>query len=44
MKFLLFLLLFSYSSLALKIMVDPGHGGSDRGAVYGQAEESKLVL
>ncbi len=40
-------LLSSYSSVgnsSLKIMIDPGHGGADRGAVYGSAQESKIVL
>jgi N-acetylmuramoyl-L-alanine amidase len=26
------------------IVIDPGHGGSDRGAVYGKAREAEIVL
>jgi N-acetylmuramoyl-L-alanine amidase len=29
---------------SLKIMIDPGHGGSDAGAVYGSAKESEIAL
>ncbi|MEZ0393305.1 MAG: N-acetylmuramoyl-L-alanine amidase [Pseudobdellovibrionaceae bacterium] len=28
----------------LKVIVDPGHGGSDAGAVYGPAKESEITL
>ncbi len=44
-KFLSILFFISQPSWAnLKIIIDPGHGGTDRGAVYGKAEESKIVL
>ncbi len=29
---------------SLTVVLDPGHGGFDKGAVYGAAEESKIVL
>lgn len=29
---------------AIHVLLDPGHGGTDKGAVYGQARESKVVL
>ena len=32
------------SALAFRILIDPGHGGTDHGATYGAAQESKLVL
>ncbi len=38
------LLLLSLPASALHIMIDPGHGGIDRGAVHGSAKESDLVL
>ncbi len=28
----------------LKVMIDPGHGGNDSGAVYGPAKESEIAL
>jgi N-acetylmuramoyl-L-alanine amidase len=28
----------------LKVVIDPGHGGADAGAVYGQAKESEISL
>jgi N-acetylmuramoyl-L-alanine amidase len=28
----------------LKVMIDPGHGGTDSGAVYGKAREADIVL
>ncbi len=34
----------SAASPSLKVLIDPGHGGSDRGAVYGQAKESEIAL
>ncbi|MGZ3773131.1 MAG: N-acetylmuramoyl-L-alanine amidase family protein [Pseudobdellovibrionaceae bacterium] len=34
----------SLPASALHIMLDPGHGGIDAGAVYGPAKESDLVL
>lgn len=44
MNYFLFVIFFSFYSLALKVIIDPGHGGADRGAVYGKAQESKLVF
>lgn len=38
------LLFLSLPASALHIMIDPGHGGIDRGAVHGSAKESDLVL
>lgn len=38
------LILCSPSAFALHIMLDPGHGGVDTGAVYGGAKEAELVL
>ncbi len=32
------------NSAPLHVFVDPGHGGSDHGAVYGDAREASLVL
>lgn len=31
-------------AVPLKIMIDPGHGGTDSGAVYGKAREADIVL
>ncbi len=31
------------ASQAFHILIDPGHGGTDRGAVYGSAKESQIV-
>lgn len=28
----------------LRVMIDPGHGGTDQGAVYGQAKEATITL
>jgi N-acetylmuramoyl-L-alanine amidase len=40
-----FLLLVSASSAApLKVVIDPGHGGIDTGAVYGEAKEAEITL
>lgn len=44
MKLIFPIIFFSYVCFALKVVVDPGHGGTDRGAVYGSAQESKLVF
>lgn len=41
---LLFLIFGSLPASALHIMLDPGHGGIDKGAVYGTAKEAELVL
>ncbi|MFV8249915.1 N-acetylmuramoyl-L-alanine amidase family protein [Bdellovibrio bacteriovorus] len=38
------LILCSPPAFALHIMLDPGHGGVDTGAVYGGAKEAELVL
>lgn len=38
------LILYSGSANALHIMLDPGHGGVDTGAVRGNAKEADLVL
>ncbi len=38
------LLLWSFPASALHIMLDPGHGGVDTGAVHGNAKEADLVL
>lgn len=35
---------FIESSYAFRILIDPGHGGSDRGAVRGKAIESQLAF
>lgn len=43
MRLVFIILLFYYSSWAVNIVVDPGHGGTDKGAVYGKAQESKVV-
>lgn len=45
-SFLISVCLFSAASpaLALHIMLDPGHGGVDTGAVYSGAKEADLVL
>lgn len=40
-------LLFSFahaSTTPLKVMIDPGHGGVDTGAVYGEAKEAEITL
>lgn len=37
-------LLWSFPASALHIMLDPGHGGVDTGAVHGPAKEADLVL
>lgn len=37
-------ILFSINTNALNITIDPGHGGTDRGAVRGNVEESQIVL
>ena len=34
----------SAASPSLKVLIDPGHGGSDRGAVYGDAKEADIAL
>lgn len=43
-----FLLALAFSPLAfsapLKVMIDPGHGGVDTGAVYGPAKEAEITL
>lgn len=44
MRNVFILSLFFFRAQALHIVVDPGHGGADRGAVYGPAEESKVTL
>ncbi|MEK6775148.1 MAG: N-acetylmuramoyl-L-alanine amidase [Bdellovibrionota bacterium] len=45
MKIILFVLFTTnWAHANLKIIIDPGHGGFDRGAVYGSAQESKIVL
>jgi N-acetylmuramoyl-L-alanine amidase len=38
------LLIIASPALALHIMLDPGHGGVDTGAVYSGAKEAELVL
>lgn len=38
------LIVLSRPAFALHIMLDPGHGGIDTGAVHGQAREADLVL
>lgn len=43
MRLVFIILLFHFSSWAVNIVVDPGHGGNDKGAVYGKAQESKVV-
>ncbi|MBL7542996.1 MAG: N-acetylmuramoyl-L-alanine amidase [Bdellovibrionaceae bacterium] len=32
------------SAFGLTVILDPGHGGYDKGAVYGSAQEAKIVL
>lgn len=44
MRLSFFLLLFMQSAWSLTVVLDPGHGGFDKGAVYGSAQESKIVL
>ncbi len=39
-----FVFLFSLPLWSLTVVLDPGHGGFDKGAVYGIAEESQIVL
>lgn len=34
----------SKKSKGLSVIIDPGHGGSDRGLVFGQIKESRVVL
>lgn len=43
---LLFVLVITSAASAspLHVMIDPGHGGSDAGAVYGDAKESEIAL
>lgn len=38
------LLILPLKLLAFTVVLDPGHGGLDKGAVYGSAQESKIVL
>jgi len=48
MKFWVFLSFAFFSNhlvaLPLKVVIDPGHGGSDAGAVYGSAKEAEISL
>lgn len=46
MRFIYLTLLFLFISpvWSLTVVLDPGHGGFDKGAVYGSAQESKIVL
>lgn len=44
MKLFIFFLLIQASTFAFTVVVDPGHGGNDKGAVYGQAKESNVVF
>lgn len=47
MKQVLFFLLVLFGLVpcfAWKIVIDPGHGGSETGAIYGAAQESEIVL
>lgn len=43
-SFFIFLVFDCPSQAGLKVIIDPGHGGTDRGAVYGLAQESRIVL
>ncbi len=43
-SFLVLLFVYSNSGLAYKILIDPGHGGIDTGAVNNQYVESNLAL
>jgi N-acetylmuramoyl-L-alanine amidase len=43
-RVILFLLVWPLGASAWTILVDPGHGGSDRGAVYSGLKESELTL
>lgn len=44
MRFSFFFILLVQQGLCLTVVLDPGHGGFDKGAVYGSAQESKIVL
>lgn len=46
MRFALVILLFGFGAFAkpLRIAIDPGHGGSDQGAVRGKVKEADIVL
>ncbi len=44
LDFFLPLLFITKTALCLTVVLDPGHGGFDKGASYGSAEESKIVL
>lgn len=43
-SYVLLSLFFTLPSWCLTVVLDPGHGGFDKGAVYGSAQESKIVL
>lgn len=38
------ILILPFTSHALSVMIDPGHGGSEHGAVYGHIREADLAL
>ncbi len=40
----LFFISFSTYALPLQVLIDPGHGGNDGGAVHGKAKESEIAL
>lgn len=42
--FVLFTAVASATTSPFHVMIDPGHGGSDSGAVYGEAKESEIAL
>lgn len=44
MRFLCIIVLFPLGCFGYTILIDPGHGGSDHGAVYSGVKESDLVL
>ncbi len=44
LSFFFILFLMTNTALCLTVVLDPGHGGFDRGAAYGSAQESKIVL
>src|SRR4051794_21542919 len=44
MRLICFILLCPLYAMAWTVFIDPGHGGSDRGAVYNGIREAELTL